>query len=187
MLPQAAGSAGCAPSSPLLPMAWQGPALCLLCVWGGRTSPHLSAASPLLADYPGAPPLVCRALVRLVAWRRSGSRLVLHGGCGNLEQEAEAGRGAPPGVGQGRPQEVFGAFAAFRQNRCHPEEVGATDEAFPARGSGGTASGKQTAKAGSKAPQAGLSPPTALPERLIYAAELLHILRPLVYALALRR
>ncbi|KAL4424562.1 hypothetical protein ABPG77_009146 [Micractinium sp. CCAP 211/92] len=128
-----------------------------------------------------------KALVRLLAWRRSGSRLVLHGGCGNLEQSAEAGRGAPPGVGQGRPQEVFGAFAAFRQNRCHPQEVGGTDAAFPARGSGGTASDKQTAKAGSKAPQAGLSPPTALPERLIYAAELLHILRPLVYSLALRR
>lgn len=27
-----------------------------------------------------------RALVRLVAWRRSGSRLLLHGGMGNLEQ-----------------------------------------------------------------------------------------------------
>ena len=33
-------------------------------------------------------PVCCRALVRLVVWRRSGSRLLLHGGCGNLEQQA---------------------------------------------------------------------------------------------------
>ncbi len=42
----------------------------------GTTGSHLTLA---------APP-ACRALVRLVAWRRSGSRLLLHGGMGNLEQ-----------------------------------------------------------------------------------------------------
>lgn len=124
-----------------------------------------------------------RALVRLAAWRRSGSRLLLHGGCGNLQQAAEAGRGGPAAA-QGRPQEVFGAFAAFRESRCRPVEGlnAATG------GSGGSASGRGAVKASAKAaPQAHLSQPATLPERLIVAAELLYVLRPLAYALALRR
>ncbi|KAL4421321.1 hypothetical protein ABPG75_010612 [Micractinium tetrahymenae] len=129
-----------------------------------------------------------KALVRLAAWRRSGSRLLLHGGCGNLEQAAEVdSRG--PAVAQGRPQEVFGAFAAFRQNRCRPFEPGDKESATAAGRSGGSGSGKGGGKAGGRAgaQAASLGRPAALPERLILAAELLYILRPLAYALALRR
>lgn len=139
-----------------------------------------AAAQPLLVNRPRPLPAACRALVRLVAWRRSGSRLVLHGGCGNLEQAAEAGRGGSA-LAQGRPQEVFGAFAAFRQSRCRPVVGGG---AAAAAAAGGKAGGKAGA---GPAPRAGLGRPAALHEQLIVAAELLHVLRPLAYALALRR
>lgn len=72
---------------------------------------------------------------------------------------------------QGRPQEVYGAFAAFRQKSCHPCQ--APGEAAIA-GSGGKRLGQ-------------LVKPVALSDSLVAAAEVLHILRPVAYALALRR
>ena len=120
-------------------------------------------------------------------WRRSGSRLLLHGGYGNVEAGAEGDLGGPPSAQQGRPQEVYGAFAAFRARRCQP--CAAALEA----GSGGGAASKAGAAAGKGGGggggggQLGLGQQAALAERLIAAGEALHILRPVVYALALRR
>jgi peroxin-16 len=151
-----------------------------------------------------------KALVRLVAWRRSGSRLLLHGGMGNLEQPG--GGLLPPdfpggsqAVAQGRPQEVYGAFAAFRQRRCRPLQPG--DKASQGQDSCGadtaaaagatevvaaaavvTTTAGAAGTAGSSGSQLELmSRQAALADRLVYIGELLHILRPVVYALALRR
>ena len=122
-------------------------------------------------------------------------------------------RHAAPSPSQGRPQEVYGAFAAFRQRRCRPLQ--ASDKAPQGQGSRtvdtvafGVVAGTAVASAaersgGSKAATAGaagtagggssgsqlelMSRQAALADRLVYVGELLHILRPVVYALALRR
>lgn len=81
--------------------------------------------------------------MRLAAWRRSGARLLLHGGLGNLE-------GPPPefpgchAASRGRPQEVFGAFAAFRAKRCRPyqqQQEGEEQEEQQHEGGGGYGGG----------------------------------------------
>ena len=95
---------------------------------------------------------------------------------------------------QGRPQAVFGAFAAFRQRRCQPYQPDLAAEAVPPpRGishSGSSSSSSKDATAvgspgGGEAAAAAAA--AALADRLVAAAEVLHILRPVVYALALRR
>lgn len=175
--------------------------------------------------------------MRLVAWRRSGSRLLLQGGLGNLEQrlpelagQAVAQVGAPgaallhrpqlpercrsPAAHtlrachsssschpaavccarlQGRPQEVFGAFASFRQRRCKPyqppspaqQHEGAPGEE-PAAAAAAAALAA-SARRGSSKELGAFAQQAALADRLVAAAELLHILRPVAYALALRK
>lgn len=50
------------------------------CCWSARSPVEMRLTA-------GAPTRRRRALVRLVVWRRSGARLLLHGGLGNLEQQ----------------------------------------------------------------------------------------------------
>ena len=96
---------------------------------------------------------------------------------------------------QGRPQEVYGAFAAFRQRRCMPRQrqgkAVVDDEVAGARA--GATQASSTVDSGGAGAQAEAAAPAlagqhaVLPQRLLLAAELLHILRPVAYALALRR
>ena len=110
---------------------------------------------------------------------------------------------------QGRPQEVYGAFAAFRQRRCRPhhapEELAPEQAPSEAASAAAAGDGKGPGKAGSAAAlvaAAGsgsgsasgsgsqlelLNRQAALADRLVLIGEVLHILRPVVYALALRR
>ena len=104
---------------------------------------------------------------------------------------------------QGRPQEVYGAFAAFRQRRCRPLKPGDTPSEAPdatgaatagksgSSSSGGVKAVTATATAGSSGSSGSqlelMSRQAALADRLVFFGELLHILRPVLYALALRR
>ena len=81
---------------------------------------------------------------------------------------------------QGRPQEVFGAFAAFREKCClqqRQQQEGAVGGASQPKGGAAQKLLGSSGDAGS-----GVSR-----QRLLVAAEVLHILRPVAYALALRR
>ena len=86
---------------------------------------------------------------------------------------------------QGRPQAVFGAFAAFRQRRCQPYQPDVADEAMPPPSGISRSSSKESTVVGLPGGEAAAA--AALADRLVTAAEVLHILRPVVYALALRR
>lgn len=118
---------------------------------------------------------------------------------------------------QGRPQEVYGAFAAFRQRRCRPlppgdkqgkgQGSGSADaaavgalavQATAGPGDGSSSTGSASAVAAAAATRASsrgssssqlelMNRQAALADRLVYLGELLHILRPVVYALSLRR
>ena len=79
---------------------------------------------------------------------------------------------------QGRPQEVFGAFAAFREKRCLQQQ-----QSGAAGGAAGAKGGAEVKLLGSGDGGSGGVPGA----RLLLAAEMLHILRPVAYALALRR
>lgn len=128
-----------------------------------------------------------KALVRLVIWRRSGSRLLLHGGVGNFEQQLFEFAGLDAAA-QGRPQEVIAAFSAFRQRRCQltGKQGDASTSKAAALGPAPAGSSKAGGKgSGSRGPS--LSGQAARSQRLVATAEVLHIMRPVAYALALRR
>ena len=85
--------------------------------------------------------------------------------------------GLPP---QGRPQEVFGAFAAFREKRCLQQRQ--------PKGAAGGAAGPKGGAASKLLGSSGSGGSSGVPgQRLLLTAEVLHILRPVAYALALRR
>lgn len=155
-----------------------------------------------------------RAVVRFAIFRRSEARILCNGGATAFDplllySQRGAGRN-----NEARAKEVFEAFAAFREQHCFPPipagrqgsnnppamDVDAND---PVTADGQSSGKKALWWEGPPAP-AHPSPPAAnlaalkdleqraaaaqaAAARLLVGAEVLHILRPLVYVLALRR
>jgi hypothetical protein len=139
-----------------------------------------------------------KALVRLAILRKAGGRILLGGGAAAFEAPW------PADGGDDRAQEVFAAFAAFRQKHCYaaaPENGAAPPRAAAGRTGDGRAAawwegasaaeldlGPSAAHAAAvvRALEAHAAARQAAAARLVTAGELVHILRPLLYVAALR-
>lgn len=82
---------------------------------------------------------------------------------------------------------MYGAFAAFRQRRCSPYQPPGDTQKGGVAGGAAAAPAASTKNGGSGTEVSALARQAALADRLVTAAEVLHIWRPVAYALALRR